>query len=861
MAPGHSAFAGLSPNSVSAMPQQQAPSMSPEIQPALDENRPQFGPNMASDQKLCVKVLDFCQRDYVYPYVVQQQQLWNTWRRIDDAFRVKGEAFDLDIAASDPQSVSLEPDRKGKGGLTDPQDGKARMCPATLFKQITTKVDMHMNIAWADFPVHADVPENTFENPLYNPTQQSVDAANCLLQDCARDIRLKKSDRIGRGSFAAYGFAVAGVDFEYELEDAKIPMAVPMDRQQQQLWGQAMIAQYGQPVDVQPTPFGMVATFVQRTVKKMRTSFIPIRKDNCFFDLTIPVGDWSDQPCPVVRTRCTKNTLFGNDYDPQTNPFGYLNCQQALQDNAPQWTFSMSDQVFQQELRKKWGLQITGQIKSKDAIKQKWTMYPMLALYQDPGTGEMMIDQGGGIDCPACGARGKVMHQPPAPPPQVGMDQIGNHVLHQPAAPAPQEMTCPQCNGLNKIFIQPQRYVVEAFGNLDISGASATCLRIQRNPTVKDRVPLLFTANLTEDTAGAIPICKAEASLKAIVQEATAYNQWQDAKNYLINPSWLLPEGAAVNRDYNKPNQNTECVGDPRTYIVNRMAVDPTGNLLPFMSQSKDDIMDIMGMSPSLLGQISSGRRAATEIQNAFDAGKMPIQNEVDQYGEDMLAGWAQFHLDNIEAFADRNWIRAITGREVFGKVQLKSNVGDQYFQRQAAVANLQYLAQLVGARPDANLSPILGAFVRICKLDQYIDPNEVLPDGGQKKAVQDALRIVTTILGTGQFLPPTPSDPHPIYIGAFEEALKDPYWQKATPETIPLLNQRLMAQLQMQAMQQQQQHMLAEAHMGASLGQHFKPQQGGQTGTTGNQPPMTNQPPATAGGANQQLIGAAQQQ
>jgi|GEM_PF-2561697 len=840
--------------------------MSPEIQPALDENRPQFGPNMASDQALCRKVLDYLQREHLYPQVIQQQHLWNTWRRIDDAFRVKGEAFDLDIAASDQQAVSKEPDRKGRGGLIDVQDGKARMCPATLFKQITTKVDMHMNIAWADFPVHADVPESTYENPLYNPTQQSVDAANRLLQDCARDIRLKKSDRIGRGSFAAYGFAVAGVDFEYELEDARIPMAVPMDPQQQQIWAQAIIGQYGQPVDVQPTPFGLVATFVQRTVKKMRTSFIPIRKDDFFIDMTVPVGDFSDQICPAVRSRCNRSVLFGNDYDPETNPFGYLNCQQAMQDNAPQWTFSMSDQVYQQELRKKWGLQMTGLIKPKNAIKQKWTMYPMLALYPDPKTGEVMIDDGSGIDCPTCGASGKVSHQPPAPPPQMAVDEMGNPVLHQPPAPAPMDVTCPDCNGLNRIFIEPKRYVVEAFGNLDISGASATCLRIQRNPTVKDKVPLLFTANLTEDTAGAIPICKAGASLKAVVQEATAYNQWQDAKNYLINPSWLLPEGADTSLDYNKPNQNIRCDGDPRSYTPNRMAVDPTANLLPFMGQCKSEIMDIMGMSPSLLGEYASGRRSASEMQNVFDAGKMPIQQEVDQYGEDMLAGWAQFHLDNIEAFADRNWIRSLTGREVFGKVRLKSNVGDQYFSRQAAFSNLQYLAQMVGVRPDANLAPFVEAFVRICKLDQYIDPNEVLPDGGQKKAVQDALRIITTILGTGQFLPPTPSDPHPVYIGAFEEALKDPYWQKATPETLPILGQRLSMQLQLQAQQQQQQmmvqqHMLAQAHMGASLGQHFKPRQGGQTGTTGNQPPMPNQAPATAGGANQQLMGAAQQQ
>lgn len=839
---------------MSAMPQQ--PSMAPDAVRALDDPRPKFGPNLASDPDLCKLVLDFCQREYVYPQVIQQQSLWRTWGRIDDAFRVKGRASDLDISVTDQQYRNTNPDGKGKGGLVDHNDGKARICPATLHKQLVTKTDMHMSIAWSDgLPVKATVPGNVYEHPLYNPTQQSVDAANRLLEECAREIKLKQKDRKGRGSFAAYGHAVAAVNFEFEMEDLPFSMAVPQDPQEAQAFGQAMVGRYGPPQSVEPGPFGMVATWVHRTVKKMCTDFIPIRKDDFFVDQTMPADEMEEQLCPFIRRRCTRSALFGNDYDPDLNPFGYLNTQQALNDNAPQWTFSMSNQVFQDELQKKWGLSMTGMFRPKNAIKQKWMLYPMLAIYQDPKTGKASIDDGSGITCPVCDGKGKV-------PQQVqGADDYGNAIQYDHPT---ETATCPQCNGLLKVFIKPERFVVEAFGNLDISGASATCLRIQRNPTVKDRVPLLFAANLTEDTAGAIPLGKAEASLKAVDQEGTALNQWFDAKNYLINPSWLLPEDADDKLDYNKPQENIRCVGDPRAYTVNRMAVDPTSNLLPFMGECKDEVMDINGMSPSLLGEVSSGRRPATEIQNAFDAGKMPITIEIDQYGEAMLAGWAQFHLDNIEAFADRNWIREQTGREVFGKVMLVTSVGEQFLQRQTAIGSIQYLGQWLSPNPQANIRPLVAAYAQLTKLTNLIDPYEVLPDGGQKKASQDGLRIITTILGQGQFLPANQSDPHPIYIEMFEQALQDPYWQEKTPENLPLLQQRLMMQLQLQQQQMQaqlmaQQHQLMMAHAGASLGQHFKPQ-GPQQQGNGNQPPNSNSPAATSGGQNQQTFGGMQQ-
>lgn len=806
---------------MSLMPQQQMQGgpqigMDPADARGFDEQAPQIGPNLASDPEFCKLVLTSWFKQ-LYPQVLQQQRLWPIWERIDDAFRVKGKASDLDISAVDPQSVSLNPDKKGAGGLKDRKDGySARVYPATFHKQVVTKTDMHKSIAWSDgLPVRAEMEEGDFEDPLYNPIQRSVDALNAELVRCARVTNLEQEDRKGRGAFCKYGHAWALPNFEYRMDVVPQSFAVPQDPQMAQQMMQDLMQRFGSPPQMSQSPFGMVATWQQRTITKMETRLIFMRVDDVFVDQTLPADNMDMQLCPTVRSRVNRTALFGNDYDPISNPFGYLNCQQAMTESNPQWTFSTSDTIFQQELLKKWGLSMSGQIKPANALKQKWMGWPMLAIYQDPKTGKLALDEGEGVDTPQ-----------------------------------------------GKVFVKPERYVVEAFGNLEFTNSSATVLRIQRNPTPKDRVPLLFAANLTEDTAGAIPLSKAEAAIKATDQEATCLNQFFNAKNKQIDPSWLVPTDFDIRTDLGKHGTNFP-TDEPERFKSLGPTYDFTQTMMEFQARMQAEGQAIMGMSDQLLGNVSTGRRPATELQNAFDASKMPITIEIDQYNAGILGQWALFHKEAIEMFADRAYLFKVTGRIMggYGALKLFTAVADEFMKRQAAIGNFQYMAQMVAPLPGANLQPIIAAMWKLMKLPG--NPNEILPDGGFNKARDDAMQIITQICGFGRLTPPTPSDPHQIYIGAFTQALKDPYWQEKTPETLPLLNQRLMMQIQLFQQQQQmqmaiQQHQLAMAHMGASLGQHFKPQ-GPQQGGNGNQPAMSNQPPQTSGGANQQLMGGVQ--
>lgn len=815
---------------------------SPEIVPALDESRPQVGPNLADDEEFCREVAAHVYREYAYPQMLQQWRLQHIWRIIDDAYRVKGRVETLDISFTDKSLYPQTPDGKGKDGgmqsTIDPYSAKVQ--PAAVFKQIKTKTDMHMSIAYADgLPVRAVKPETVYDHPIYNTTQQQVDTANELLRQCARETGLATIDRKGRGCWSKYGFVWAATDFQYELEDVPMGFRIPPEPQMAQQLLQAETARFGGiPPKFQKRSDGMYAVWEERVVKTMRTNFIPLRHDDVFIDLTLS-SDIQRQPCPCVRQHGTKFDLLGNEYNPETNPFGWLNVQKAFADKQNQYTLSATDEIaLRQELTKKWGMSSEGLIPQKNAIKQRWTCYPRLAIYQGPD-GKRKLDKGDGLDCPTCNGRATI--EAPADP----MTGEGST-----------QVPCPQCQGAGRIYIQPERHVVEIWGllmNGGAGGAEQGCvvLRIQRNPDPKDKIPLIFGAHLIEDDAGAIPMSVVEASMSAWVQLATAHNQYLDWKNKIINPPWTGPADSPYkNKDLNRVNGFVGYETRPDEHQpMNMGTIDATNNLIEYAQWCENQIQQLIGMTDQLLGMISPGRRAATEIQTAFDAAKLPVTVEIDSYNRQVLEPWAQAHLDNIEAWADRDWIRKKTGTTTFGKVQLFSAVADEFMKRMGLIQNYRYFLELAGSQPGVFNVPYLAQqLAKICGLPE---PDKIASDGGLCKAQLDAAKIVARILGDGVFLPPDPSDPDDIFIVYFQEALKDENWMKDTPETMPLLQQRLM----FQQMQQQQKQMM-QMQMMMQQQALMAPQEGGGNG---NQPPNPNKMPQNKNQANQQLMGAQQ--
>lgn len=764
--------------------QQQATVPSPEIMLAGDEVAPQIGQNYAAVPELGEKLQRYIRQHFFQKYYEQQVTKWRSWRRADEAWRSKMRVTDLDFTIPEKVKANIE----GEKRAATTQDGiRAKFTPSTIHEQMDAIINMGCSVAWEDgVPVQARKPETHFEHPLYNPNQQSADAANDEFKNCSRAVDLESKYRIALGSFVKYGHAWALTDLQREYEPYSEQYPLPSNNPREFQMALAGICQIKgrNPDDLVRDAFGrVVAVFNELSVKVFQTDYQPVDVDAVFIDQLIPATPIERQPCPIVRTHLTRWEVRDNRYDPQTNPFGWVNIEQALS-KTPQTSISQPDEGSRaQRLKEK---DIDGiYYNPADTEQQLWTCFPLLAIGPN---GE--FDEGLGLTCPTCDGMKTLPRDPGST---------------QPA------QDCPECGATGKIYPKAERYVVQFFGSL-YTGSQAVCLRCQRNPTAKDKVPLLFAAHLTEDTAGAIPISKTEIAMDSFRQGATAHNQFRQSKDMTIQRGWKKKlDSPAFTVDCNAPGVTIPIEGNPNeAERVESNNYDETTTLIPYMQMMEGQVQKIFGVNDTVLGEIANGRRSASEINLSNSASKMPLVLQIDSFNRQHIGAWGQQHLDNWEVYGDRALLRKRTGRTTWGKLELFTQVAGEFIESQALQQNIRYILEATANDPSMQaVRPTLwGECFTLMGLD--IDPSAL--DGGQRGAAIEAMGIVAKILGNGQMQAPSPADPHQTYLTVFNEALRkatqdeDDYWYSHGIEYRPLLIQRIQMQQMLFQMQQQQQ-------------------------------------------------------
>lgn len=769
-----------------------AEAMNPqEAYPSQDERRKPPGQNLASDEALCKAVADFLNTDYWWPYYIQRTTRQQTsWQRADNAWRGRIPASDMALPFA-----SVKPSRMG-GGVVSPDNGiDSRITPAAAHKQLQALLDMYCSTSFANGEVPAKFkrPKAVFETETYNPNQQAVDAANTLIETTAEEIKLPLIYRTAAGAFLRYGFVAAVTDLACEYEDVADEVPLPADPAGRQM----LLNQRGMPEQVVNTATGQVAIYPAKKVKRFTTNLTPLRPEQLWIDQLIPACPTMDrQPAPFVNSHITRGELIANRYD-ENNPYGWLNIEKALSGDSQYVLSQPTETQYAERLRDKFGITDNAAInKPKNTIRQLWTCYPLLSI--DPATGK--LDTGEGFDCQCVDSQ-----------------------------------DCPQCGGTKKYYVKPERYVVQLYGEFGF-GNKTTVLRIQRNPTAKDRVPIIFATGMPEDTTGAIPISKTDVAWDTLRELTKCRNQVLEAKEKAVNRPWLKRiDSPAWTVDCNDPDAVIPFdVNASEAQRVPGNTYDETTTLLPHINMLEGEIISIFGVTPTLMGQVAQGRRSASEINTVADASRVPIVAAIDSFNLQFVGGWAQMLIDNVEEYGDRDWIKRMTGRTTFGRLQLIAKTAEDFVRKRAVTQNAQYLLQATAN--DAAMQAIRPELYAAV-LDGFgleIDRSKL--DGGLKKAQQDGFTIIARILGEGQFLPAQADDPHGLYVDMFSQAIKDEYWLKRAPQNIPLLMQRLQMQLQFQ-----QQELMMRAQMEAQE-QQAESQQGREAGFPPNQPETSGQ-------------------
>lgn len=761
------------------------PYLTPEVRPSRDEKQPEIGPNLAGDEKLCRDLTRFIVTDYWYPYLQQQMAFWPVWRQLDDAWRAAMQAIDLDLM--DP---SLDKKNFNIARTTNQRDHfTLKVSPTDFHKQMDALLKVGMQISWQEgLPVSAVKADFVFET-LYNPVQQTVDAANEILHDTAHEGNLQTEYRKNLHPFLKYGHAWAWSDLKRTFEDVDVTYRLGTNMPQVQAALQMLAQQHGQPPQMGQDQQGFVATFKERRVKEFCTKFKHLNCDDVFTDLTMSCEDMEAHPCPMVRQHLAEHQLEQNLYDQSTNPFGWMNCQRAVDKTKGDYTLNSEDEgIIRAKLQHRFGLSDQNLLKAEHTRKQLWTAYPMLRISPDG-----KLDTGDGVDCPACGATGKVK------------DESG------------QEMPCPNCTN-GKARPIARRFIVQFYGAMR---GPQTCIRIQPMPDGM-KVPLLFAADMVEDTSCAIPLSKGEVAYNDLCILAHSTNLFHHSKMMAVHRGYKTKvDSPAVSIDKDKPGVDIPFESDPRECErLDNNTLDETVTLAPYMAELRERIKNVCGATDQLIGIIEQGRRSATELGNAIDASKNPIVVMIDNYNRQMMGGWAETTIRNLDLWGDRDWIRQKTGREFFGKLRYQTAVGEEFIRKLTRIQNERYMMEML-----PNVMQVLPQAIEIVpkvfqKLLDDMGMGDIrVPDGGMMKAQQTAMRIVSKILGDGEMQMPGMDDPDEIYIAVFTDAIRaaqqDPsdYWFGKCDATLPMLMQRLQMQQQI-AFQKQQAQMQQQLRM-----------------------------------------------
>lgn len=756
-----------------------------ETLPAIDERPPVIGPNLAVNQELAKAVTKYIQWTYWYPYWLIQQTQWNACRMIDNAWRVRYAASDVNYTAVTRQTAAQS--------APWAQDGKAAKSQSPMFfQQVKAVTDLGEILSFDDgLPMRAVVPEWIEEDLFYRPTQSSADALNAVIKLNAREVEFRDAYRKAFGCFAKYGYNFVHVPLVLKRYAQPMPLPAGMDP--------ISFGQMNPDKPMELTPEGPVYMEPRLSV---RTDFVPVHVEDVFCDPFLPCLDMNQQPCPIVRTFSSPDALRANAYDPQANPFGFVNIEEAVTKTKGHWMLADPDrQLLVQRLQNRYGMndQISAGANNRIRAENLYTAYAMLGIQDGK------LDEGEGVPCPACLGEGKVEPLGPA-------DE-----------PTGTEMVCPQCGGARKVPVPKKRYICQFYGPMS---TYAYCLRIQEMPAdpkgQQMDVPILFGADLVEDDSASIPQGIGQIMLLACEQVTRAETQFEQSKEYTINRPWMLKwdSPAYKKQNLNEPNGKIPFENDPKEATrADASSYDDTATLIQYIEYRNQQLQQIGGATETLLGQISTGRRSALEIGEATEAAKNPLVIKVDRFNHQIPGKWARIVQRNLELFGDRDYVRRITGGlTYFGKCEVFTAVGQEFVKKLAVGQALRETLQVSVADP--TLMPvrsqlwneffgIMGIRVRV-------------PDGGERKAQQDALNIINKILAEGIPDPALPDDPHQIYVAAFSSALKDPYWNQKYPQNIPLLYDRLVMQtqlLQQQQMAQMQQAMLQNQLMGPQGG------------------------------------------
>ena len=685
-----------------------------------------FPLNLAAENLLPPEILKdifrFVQEHYIWPQVQERMVFEPLWDKLLKLARINLDDVDLNFPADSPA---------GKEQADSPRS-TAKVSDSVIFDAIDRLTNINHFISFKDgLPMQFIAPEfveQPYETDVYNPLGIKVKAGNAILRWNANNVDYYRKHLICARHHYTYGISFATSEFEFQVEE--------MVRQNNQ----------GQ--------------IIRRPeITKVGATFEPLSIRRLWLDYRLPAWDLDSQPCPFYFQEVPWFAMLQNQYNPDTNPFGYVNLDRldpkAFNSIYSEPEFDSIRKAMQDALNA--SKQTLPQILCPEySMHARWMFYPMIPL--DPETGEWKTRQDG--------------------------------------SPVPM-----------------RRFVLNTYGSNLVTHQQI--LRLQAFYYPKGKLPIFGSSHMPDLDSGLYTQAIGQVLFNHYKELVTCTNQYIENKEWINNPpTWVQQSSPAQDEDLTRKGAKLK-VNGPMD-LGWRQPYDATASTAAVRQMLRDEAQTTSKAVDAILGKAMGGRTSATEASNAYQTSMSGITTDINLFNYDISGGFARRVWWYCSLWMDPDLLYAITGsfvvavkpEELWIELSLKTNVGSSYIDSIVRQQNLRYIAESTRGEPMVRRDKVFQMLFEEMKIP---NAKQLVIDGGYERQVSIAtLQAQQTYMGEQVFV--SPDQDHAIAMRVKMNFIedRDSVWNSEHPEMVPALMQQiqvhqafLMMQLEMQSQQQ----------------------------------------------------------
>lgn len=685
---------------------------------------------------------------YIWPQIMERQSFEAGWDKLLQmaraTWKLKGADLEKGTRLKKRKQARIL-DKPIERGVDADMNERIEVSDTVIFDAIDRMTNLSHFISYKEsLPVQYNIPDDMifpYETESYSPMSALTRSANCWLRFNSQNQNVYRKDLMSTRHHYTYGCCFINSEFVQKID--QVPRRQP------------------------DKSFAMMLELTEIGI-----TFEPMSIRKLWLNWRLPVDKMDFQACPFFFEQMPRFAIIANRYDPQMNPFGFMN-QAELQ--SAQYLFGSAElSAYMKAFEEKAGGRSPADLLPAEyATELLWTFYPMLPLTFDEQSQQFAFDEDGTKGIPQ------------------------------------------------------QRFIVQTFGN-NLCNGGQEIVRLQRNFYPHDSIPLYGSAHLPSLDDGAYPDAIGTILEGHYHQICKALMQFLENKDWANDPPTEVMVGSpAVTHDINKKGAKIP-VNGPND-IKRREPCDLTQTTPTFLQMLRDQAKTSSKTVDAIMGKAMGSRTSATEATNAFQTAMSGVTTDVNIRSYDIHGGYATRVWDYTGRWVDPDVLAAITGSYGFQikpehlsiRLGLKWDCGSTFVETITRQSNLRYILESSVGDPSINRAALWSELLTLWK---FKDVRNIVNDGGRQQQIQFATeQAIQTYLGQQVII--DPDQDHLMAIQVKKSFLKDrnSVWN-TTPQYVVngqfLVQQIVQHQLYHQLMvQMQQMQMIQQATLGIGGG------------------------------------------